>query len=98
MDLAILFEADLEPGKLFGGNLLEEALFVSLLETLDIGCLDVGTRWLLTAPWEEDVCLSASVAAGAFCFSVFTADFHVVLATEDLFPVWWENYVCLGRD
>lgn len=95
MNLAILFEVDLEPGKLFNGDLLEEALFVSLLETLDVGGLDLGTRWLLTAPWEDDGCLSTSAAAGAFGFFDFTADFRVVLATEYFFPVGLENDVCL---
>lgn len=47
MDLAILFEADLEPGILFGGDLLEEALFISLLETIDVGRLDLGTGGFL---------------------------------------------------
>lgn len=71
-DLAILFEVDLEPGKLFDRDILEESLLVLLLGILDFGCLDLGTRYLLTEPWEDDLCLSAGLACGVFHFAVFT--------------------------
>lgn len=72
MDLTILFEVDLEPGKLFDGDILEESLLVLLLGILDFGCLDLGTRCFLSEPREDDVCLSTGLACGVFHFAVFT--------------------------
>lgn len=71
-DLTILFEVDLEPGKLFNGDILEESLLVLLLGILDFGYSDLRTRCLLSKPREDDVCLSTGLASGIFHFAVFT--------------------------
>lgn len=96
--LVILFEVNLGPAELFGGDCLETTLLVLLLETLAFGLLALGIGRLLTALWEVDVCLSTSLAARVFPFFVFMVDFCVALATEDLCPVFCEDDVCLRVD
>lgn len=64
---------------MLSGPLLEETVLVLPVETLG-----VGTRWLLTAPWKNDVCQSAALAACSLSFAPFTSDFCVALTTDDL--------------